>query len=211
MKYFIILMLGSLVLFSCGKKRMIKVSAVNPATGEGYAYLTYKVVQVKSGAFESNYKTVYEGELGADGKDAFDFRVKSGRYYIIATQNPNSNDVLPCYVNNSSYTFEKNSTEFDFQFEYAPCAYLETHVKNIDCQNSNDKIIFDLQPTYADNYSNITPQEEFGCYQNEFISSEVPYGPWEATWEVTKNGNTTNHDSLFYINEGESYVFLIEY
>ncbi len=86
---------------SCGKKRMVKVSAVNPVTGEGYAYLPFKIVQIKSGAFESDYKTVYEGELGADGKDAFDFRVKSGRQYRITANNINSNDELPCYINNT--------------------------------------------------------------------------------------------------------------
>jgi len=80
---------------------MVKVSAVNPVTGEGYAYLPFKIVQIKSGAFESDYKTVYEGELGADGKDAFDFRVKSGRQYRITANNINSNDELPCYINNT--------------------------------------------------------------------------------------------------------------
>jgi len=207
-----LLLISTLLIFaSCGKKRMIKVSAVNPVTGEGYAYLPFKIVEVTSGAFESNYKTVYEGELGADGMNAFDFRVKSGRQYRITTDNINENDELPCYINNTSYTFTKNDSEFDFQFEYAPCAYLKTHVYNVDCQNTNDRILFDFEPTYVDDYSNIIPSEEFGCYNNEFISSEVPYGSWRATWEVTKNGNTTYHDSLFFINDGEEYIFELNY
>jgi hypothetical protein len=98
-----------------------------------------------------------------------------------------------------------------FNFEYAECAYLTLSVNNINCQGASDRILFDMQPTYIPNYNNIIPTEKFGCYSNTFIESQVPYGSWEATWEVTKNGITTYHDSTFYININEHFNFVINY
>jgi hypothetical protein len=211
MKYFIILILGSLVLFSCGKKQMIKVSAVNPVTGEGYAYLPFKIVQIKSGAFESKYKTVYEGELGADGKDGFDFRVKSGRQYRIATDNINSNDELPCYINNTSYTFTKNDTEFDFQFEYAPCAYLKLKIENVNCEGPGDEMVL-YQGNQIGTFDFNQPWEHNGCAIWESNGySDVPMGEQYYRWEVTRSGTTEVFHDTIYLEKHEQKVYEILY
>jgi hypothetical protein len=98
-----------------------------------------------------------------------------------------------------------------FLFEFAPCAYFTLSVNNTSCQGPNDKILYHLKPSYIPVYNYITPQEEFGCYSNTFIEYKIPYGPWSVTWQVTKNGVQTDHDSTFYLDENEHYNFNLNY
>ena len=182
-------------------------SAKNAVTGEPYAGLTYYVVQKKTGLDGEEFKTMATGTLNADGEAFLTMKLKKAHAYGVRVEEPSN----ICYFNELAFHFGNQESNFEAHFEYAECGYLKIHVDNIDCQGANDRILFDFEPTYIDNYSNIIPREEFGCYSNEFISSKVPYGSWQATWEVTKNGNTTYYDSLFFINEGEEYVFEINY
>jgi hypothetical protein len=200
---------------SCGKKRMIKVSAVNPATGEGYAYLPFKIVQIKSGAFESDYKTVYEGELGADGKDAFDFRVKSGRQYRVTTDNINSDGSLPCYINNSSYTFTQPDEKKEFNFEYAPCAYLKLKIENVNCQGPDDnfKLYFEGKQVPGDEFQdgNLMSEHE-GCVSLESDNFlDYPMGERYYKWEVTRSGITEIYYDTIYLQENEYKTYEINY
>jgi hypothetical protein len=191
---------------------MIKVSAVNPVTGQGYAYLPFKIVQIKSGAFESDYKTVYEGELGENGKDAFDFRVKSGRQYRVTTNNINSNGSLPCYINNSSYTFTQPDEKKEFNFEYAPCAYLKFRYKNISCQGPNDHIKVYRYTNLEDYVGFIVDAEYDGCTDYTMPNFvDVPMGWWYFEWEVTKNNVTENFTDSIFLSSGEYREYTFEY
>lgn len=201
-------LLALLLLVSCNKERNIHVKALNPVTNEPYSDLRVVITSSKTGFNGEVVKTVYDGNLNSDGEAMINLKIKKNRSYAIRCEQPPNT----CYTKELQYYYTVHDEENpSFLFEYAECGYLKIHVDNIDCQGANDRILFDFEPTYIDNYSNIIPREEFGCYSNEFISSKVPYGSWQATWEVTKNGNTTYYDSLFYINEGEEYVFEINY
>jgi len=193
----------SLFLFSCGKKRSIVITAKNPVTGQPYAGLSYYVVSSRG----NGSRTEASGVLNENGEAAVTLRIKDRSYNVrvVAPENTCYNKNITLSYN---YPYDNNHV---FSFEFAECAYLTLAVNNVDCQGSADRILFDLQPTYIENYTNIIPVEKFGCYNNTFIESQIPYGPWSATWEVTKNGITTFHDSLFFIGQNEHYTFTINY
>lgn len=68
-----------------------------------------------------------------------------------------------------------------------------------------------MQPTFIPDYTNISPVEKLGCYNNEFIDLQVPSGSWRATWKVTKNNITVLNDTLFTIAPNEHYYLLLKY
>lgn len=194
---------------SCGKKRTIVITATNGATGERYVGLQYSVVSTLISATDGkSTKTVASGVLDVNGEASFQLRAKQGRTYAVRVVAPENN----CYNENSTIFFgSPNDKNGHFDFVFAPCAYLTLSVNNINCQGASDKILFDMQPEYIPNYNNITPTEKLGCYANTFIESQVPFGSWKATWEVTRNGITTYHDSIFFIEKNEHYTFTINY
>jgi hypothetical protein len=207
MKHLFFLLI-SLSLFACTKHREIKIIGRNAVTGQGYDGLAYKLVLSKTGNDGEVYRTEATGNLDANGEAFVSIKQRKGRSYSLRVFEPSNN----CYTNEVIQSFDSpydvNGT---FTFEFAECAYLTLAVNNVDCQGSADRILFDLQPTYIENYTNIIPVEKFGCYNNTFIESQIPYGPWSATWELTKNGITTFHDSLFFIGQNEHYTFTINY
>lgn len=211
MKTKIILLLPILaLLFSCAKERTIKVSAINPATGEGYANLRITIFASKTGPEGEELTQVYEGYLDDQGEVYATFDVKKGRYYVIKCQVVP--DITTCYINNLTYNYDiHDPNNKEFVFEIAPCGNLQINVKNVDCQGASDKIVFHFKPVYLDGIGNMLPLERFGCYENEFIQETVPMGNWVATWEVTKNGLTTTHDSLFYIPVNQLFYFNLFY
>ena len=211
MKTKIIFVLPLIVLlFSCAKERTIKVSAINPATDVGYADLRITIHASKTGADGEELTKVYEGYLNENGEVYATFNVKKGRYYVIKCQSPPNVNV--CYTNNTTYTYDiHDPNNKEFVFEIAPCGNLQINVKNVDCQGASDKIVFHFKPVYLEGIGNMLPLERFGCYENEFIQETVPMGIWIATWEVIKNGVTTNHDSLFYIPVNQLFYFNLFY
>ncbi|WP_310559026.1 hypothetical protein [Flavobacterium sp.] len=184
------------ILTSCGKSKEVKILAKNAATGAPYAGLEYVVVSSRTTANGEKYRTEANGTLNSNGEAMVSIKQKSGRTYSIRVVEPENT----CY--NKQITrffdspFDVNGT---FTFEFAECAYLTLSVNNVNCQGATDKIVFDLQPTYIPNYTNIIPTEKLGCYTNTFSESMIPYGNWEAKWEVTRGGITTYHDSLFLL------------
>ena len=128
-------------------------------------------------------------------------------HYVTPSVVPNT-----CYINSIDLYYNNTSDPNpQFTFEIAPCGNLQINVKNINCQGPSDKIVFHFKPEYLDGTGNMLPLERFGCYENEFIQETVPMGNWIATWTVTKNGITTNHDSLFYIPVNQLFYFNLFY
>jgi|SRR5690554_233333 len=207
MKYLLIISL--LLLVSCKKERTIHITAKNAVTGEGYAGLTYYVVTYKNSLIPyegKKSKTVATGLLDENGEAYVTERLSKNNGHSVRVVEPEN----ACYNKNIQFNFsdEKN---FKAEFEFAECAYLTISVNNINCQGLTDNIIFDMQPTYVEGFNNIIPREEMGCYSNTFIESSVPFGQWEATWEVTRNNSTTYHDTTFFMNINEHYLLTINY
>lgn len=200
-------------LVACKKEHTVKIIAKNAVTGEPYAGLAYAVKGTRTGNNGEKLVFVHEGFLDANGRATTTFKVNENLALNVGVTTPPN----VCYKSSESKEGQsgawnpKEDPNPTYQFEFAECGFLQLKVKNISCFNSNDVITFNTQPLNLDGYNNINPQTKTGCYDNEFIDSQVPYGPWIATWQVTKNGITTNHDSTFYINENQHYYFLLEY
>lgn len=207
MKQIILFSILSILLLSCRKEQTIRISAKNPATGLPYAGLRYVVVEGNIGINNNKKKQLASGELDVNGEAVVNERFHSNRPYTIRVIPPENS----CYVKEINYHYSVGDAKTDFPFEFAECSYLQLRVKNINCQNSNDRIVFDMQPTYISDYTNISPTEKWGCYDNEFIDSQVPFGTWSASWEVTKNNVTTLHDTLFSIAPNEHYYLYLTY
>ena len=203
---FLLLSFGLLVL-SCKKERTIHITAKNAVTGQPYAGLTYYVVQEMTSGDGEKTKTVATGTLDSNGETYLTKKLPKAYSYKIRVEPPAN----VCYNKQITFYFANQETNFDCPFEFAECTYLTLSVNNINCQGSSDKILFDLQPTYIPNYNNIIPTEKLGCYSNTFVESQVPFGQWEATWEVTRNGVTSYHDSIFTIGKEEHFLFTINY
>jgi hypothetical protein len=191
---------------SCGKKHTFHIKAINPANGQVYSGLKYRISQEKTVLWDEKTKVIASGELNENGEATATFR--RGNHPIKVQVEWPSNC---CYNNNDVYYIKEDGPNHEVLVEFAPCAYLTLSVNNINCQGASDKILFDMQPEYIPNYNNITPTEKLGCYTNTFIESQVPFGSWKATWEVTRNGITTYHDSIFFIEKNEHYSFTINY
>ncbi|MFA7274902.1 MAG: hypothetical protein WC044_13610 [Crocinitomicaceae bacterium] len=208
MKKTIVFLFIFLFATACNKKRTLHIKAINAVTGEPYAGLAYGISATTTGI--GGEKKVYDhkGTLDANGEAFVTLRVRGNRTYNVGcTKPPNT-----CYVKDINFSFGKeDKTKNDFQFEYAECGYIQLKVKNISCYDANDKIFFNLKPSYTDPNYKIIQMTKLGCFDFEFIDEPVPYGPWIATWQVTKNGVTSNYDSTFYINENQHYYFLLEY
>jgi hypothetical protein len=196
----------ALLLSSCKKERTIHITARNAVTGAPYSGLKYYVVQEMTSGDGEKFKTVIEGNLNEYGEAIITKKLPKSYSYAVRVEEPTNT----CYNKKITYYFGTED-KFECPFEFAECAYLTLSVNNINCQGPNDRILFDLQPVYISDYNDIIPTEKFGCYSNTFIESQVPYGQWEATWEVTRNGITTYHDSIFYIDKNEHYNFVINY
>ncbi len=191
-------------LTACGKKQTIRIIAIDPIDGSPWSGLRYTITKQKTGAFEEKYKVIEEGFLNENGKAETEVRMRNASYEINIEDPGNT-----CYVNNTSYTFSKNSQNYDFVFEMAPCAHLKRKIKNINCFDMNDQISITIDNQVHSTLSN--PWVLDGCADYETVFSEVPYGSYYTSWTVTKNGITTTSDSTFFIQPGEYKTFEINY
>ena len=197
-----------LLLLSCKKNVNFHVKIINPATGEGYANHEFYIKSSKTGSDGQIVKTEYTGFTDQNGEAIVPLKIKKNvAHYVTPSVVPNT-----CYINSIDLYYNNTSDPNpQFTFEIAPCGNLQINVKNINCQGPSDKIVFHFKPEYLDGTGNMLPLERFGCYENEFIQETVPMGNWIATWTVTKNGITTNHDSLFYIPVNQLFYFNLFY
>jgi hypothetical protein len=197
-------------LFSCGKKQEIKISAVNPVTGEVYAGLKYEIIKETTGAFQENYKTVAQGTLNENGQAIESLRLKNSSY-LIRIETPENN----CYKVPHDITFAKGDKSFDFKFELAPCASYKKKITNINCLGSSDYFVLyymGRQLTGNEGLVGKVDREGQGCFEYESTEySHIPIGAHYYKWEVTRNGSTDTFYDTLYLEAGEYKTYEINY
>ena len=202
----ILFLITLLLLTACGKKQTIRITAVNPATGEPWSGLRYTITKQKTGAFEEKYKVIEEGFLNENGKAETEVRMRNASYEINIEDPGNT-----CYINNTSYTFSKNNDNYDVTFEMAPCAHLKLKITNVNCEGINDTMVLYRKHAIADYYSN-NGWLHVGCANWETNGySDLPMGEIYYKWEVTRNGTTNTFYDTLYLNAGEYKTFEINY
>ena len=192
----------SLLLFSCGKKRSIVITAKNPVTGEAYAGLSYYVVSSRG----NGSRTEASGVLNENGEAAVTLRIKDRSYSVrvVAPENTCYNKNITLSYN---YPYDNNHV---FSFEFAECAYLKQNITNVNCQGTSDYMI--LKTSNQVNSLGATGWEFFGC--NGYVGdhfSEVPFGKYYFEWEVTRNNITNTYYDTIYLSPGEYKTYDINY
>lgn len=191
----------SLLLFSCGKKRSIVITAKNPVTGQPYAGLSYYVVSSRG----NGSRTEASGVLNENGEAAVTLRIKDRSYNVrvVAPENTCYNKNITLSYN---YPYDNNHV---FTFEFAECATLQRKVKNVNCVNSDDKI-----EIYIDNSVHsllTTPWILNGCADYTTVPTQVPVGNYTLHWIVTKNGVSNDYYDSFDLSENEYKLYEINY
>jgi hypothetical protein len=191
----------SLLLFSCGKKRSIVITAKNPVTGQPYAGLSYYVVSSRG----NGSRTEASGVLNENGEAAVTLRIKDRSYNVrvVAPENTCYNKNITLSYN---YPYDNNHV---FSFEFAECANLKLHVHNLNCIDSNDEIKFRRLWLSTNESNDFVIQS--GCFQFDGDYFSLPIGNYKYEWYVTKNGVTTFHDSIFTLSENQYFDFTINY
>lgn len=203
----LIILLGTLIV-SCGKKRSIHITATNVVTGERYPGLEYSIVSSVVGTENGEgTKTVASGTLDSNGEAVVTLREKRNRRYAVRVVEPANT----CYNKMSTMFFDSPSDENgNFNFEFAPCAYLKQNITNTNCQGSLDYMIL-----YSKNQVNSLGSsgwEFFGCngYVGDHFSG-VPMGQYYFEWHVTKNSITNTYYDTIYLSPGEYKTYDINY
>jgi hypothetical protein len=196
MRYLLLIILLTGIV-SCGKKTQIKITAKNAATGQGYAGLGFRLKEVKPYTTSTGevQKTVYEGTFNAQGEAVFEYRLKN-RSYIITTLVPEEE---LCYINDTQYFLHRDDDNLKFDFRFAPCAYLQQNIQNVNCEGPND--VFIIRDRYS--YTEWTGWsiDLNGCFSNVGGGySEVPAGTRYFEWKVTRpSGVTTGIDTVVFV------------
>ena len=178
----------SLLLFSCGKKRSIVITAKNPVTGQPYAGLSYYVVSSRG----NGSRTEAFGVLNENGEAAVTLRIKDRSYNVrvVAPENTCYNKNITLSYN---YPYDNNHV---FSFEFAECAYMRQNIVNSNCEGATDIFNFRDKFVYTD-WSGWS-YDIMGCFSNtggDYF--KVPAGKRYFQWMVTRpSGVTEGLDSI---------------
>ncbi len=196
------------LVISCGKHNTIKVTAKNAATGEGFADLGFRIYRIRPYTTPTGQiqDLVYEGNFNNNGEAVVDLRIRKNRTYKITTISPGP----MCYINNTSYTFGSNHSNFKFDFLFAPCAYLKLKIENVNCEGGDLMVLYQGNQIGSFNFNQ--PWEHNGCaYWESNGYSDIPMGEQYYRWEVTRNGVTQEFHDTIYLEAGEYKFYEINY
>lgn len=197
---------GMLLLASCRKEKQIFISAKNPVDGSGYAGLSYRITEDKTGAFEEKVKVFHEGVLDQNGEAALSLKFHKNRGYTISCQEPANT----CYNKSIQYGFGWNELpDLEFNFEFAPCSMLKLDIENINCLGVNDSIRMQRFHSYSEPVGWTTYFT--GCYQLESDYFEVSSGWMYYRWQVIRNNVMSEYLDSAYLAPSVFTTFEIHY
>lgn len=198
-----------LLLLSCGKKkeRVLHLKAINPATGQVYPGLSWRVTATISAG--SGEKKVYdeEGILDANGEATLTVKLKNSWTYNIRVIEPENT----CYNKQiTMHITEPEKKEQEFLFEFAPCAGVGLNIKNINCGGPDDVIKFRIRNSYS-NFEGFST-ERYGCYEfNDGTYPNRPAGWLIYNWVVTKNNNVSSFTDSIFVAPNDTSTIVMHY
>ncbi len=210
-KAIIISLMILMPLVACKKEHTVKIIAKNAVTGEPYAGLAYAVKGTRTGNNGEKLVFVHEGFLDANGQATTTFKVNENLALNVGVTTPPN----VCYKSSESTNGQsgawnpKEDPNPTYQFEFAECAKLKLEINNINCQGPTDEIKFRRLWLHQNATNNFVTQTGCFSFTGEFF--QLPIGNYKYEWEVTRNGLTTYHDSIFTLTENQMYTFVLEY
>ena len=220
--YYVLILLASLFLSSCRRSReytTVEFIVVNPVNGEPFVGMPVKLMEESGKSFGSSGKEIFEAVTDANGRASVTFRAKKGSdtwYYpyikdeILGVSGFDFAYLKRPYM--SSYFIKKDQYN-EARYEITYYAYLKQITKNVNCEGSNDTLIYHCwsdKKVYGPRYYNYT-KTPTGCY--EYTTGSHPDWPpgyalvhmgWHwVEWEAHRtSGITYGRDSVFIDKNG---------
>jgi len=225
MKIVMIYVIPLLLLYSCKKEESelwteVHVKATDYNTGEPLDDVYIGIIEWKDKwLFDSKGKSISEGYTDANGEYHFEWKAKRGdgfSYEYVAQANPAKYNQV--YFQQIDYL--KKGNMHNYEIKLVEDGYLNVDFVNLNCENSNDVMRFRYYfqhpefPQYIYVYSPYWDGELHwdGCvnligggYQ------ELPAGTYTIEWNVTRDSGYTEGMDTFFVGNGDSVTYLLEY
>ena len=224
MKNTLLFSLLLLTISSCYKNKMddpmvVRITSENPVTHSPYPNILFTIYEVKNPTFGGNdQKTeIYSGKTDENGNATYQFDIPENykwTYEITfdySKMDVPTNDYYMKRAPNFQYLQRGYDNVFDIQILPYTKSYM--HIKNISCQNSNDKMRYrinsiDIGSTGWSIWNSPYNQDYFeGCYDNENSIQSLPSERIVFEMEVIKN----NIIDTFYREPNKINVFELFY
>jgi len=107
----------------------------------------------------------------------------------------------------------------NFDFSLVEYSYLNHDHVNVNCQNVNDKLHYRYYLKHPSNTSYIYIYNFYwenlskdGCENNTIVAyQKLPAGTYTIEWNVTRDSGYTEGSDTFFIGNGDSLTYLLEY
>lgn len=214
--YVLIFLCSSLILSGCKRESkqetIVRWEIINPVTNAPYVNMKVGLIlETNKGGAKS--ETVWKGETNSAGIAEYTFNAfKNGKYSYVETVNLSSlgsNGFDYAVINRPGPQALKKDEINVRKYNIIPYADFIIHIKNIDCQNSDDKMRFRSNSLYSEphnnDFSNWSPHQTAtsgyyeGCYEYVTDVLNLPSDTILYEMEFTKNGVTEVVYKKFYV------------
>lgn len=215
-----------LLLFaSCKKEESelwteVHVSATNFNSGEPLNDVFISILQNNDGLFGGNSKAISESFTDENGEFHFEWKAKrnSGVDYQCITQ---ANPAKYYQIEFKQIEFLTKGNTHNFEVKLVEVGALNMNFHNVNCLNENDQLHYryyfkkspaanDYVYIYAYHWENSSKN---GCiYQvGDGGYQTLPAGTYTVEWNVTRDNGYTEGSDTFFVPDGDSLTYLLEY
>lgn len=210
-------MLALLSLISCKEENskkytQVKVSVSNYISGLPIEDITCAVYEQDA----LGNSTLLNQASTIDGIFEYNFLAKKNKSYFMACSiDLEKYEMIEFfqYVDLDKYTLN------NFNFSLVEFSYLNHDHVNINCQNGNDKLHYRYYFKHPSNASYIYIYNFYweslskdGCENNTIVAyQKLPAGNYTIEWNVTRDSGYSEGSDTFFVGNGDSVTYLLEY
>lgn len=213
------------LLLSCNKEDSdlwteVHVKATDYNTGEVLSDVYIGIVEWNDKwLFDSKGKSISEGFTDANGEYHFEWKAKRGdgfSYEYAAQANPAKYK----QVIFQQIDYLKKGDVHTYEIKLVEYGSFNLNLLNSNCENINDQFRFRyyFQHPYYSNYIHIySPYWDNELYQEGCISQIgeayhiIPAGNYKIEWNVTRDSGYSEGSDTFFVGNGDSLTYLLEY
>lgn len=213
----LIIFCSLLILSGCRRESkqetVVRWEIINPVTNAPYVNMKVGLTVEKNSGSGPKLETVWKGETNDDGIAEYTFNAyKNDKFSYVETVNLSSlgsNGFDYAVINRPGPQALKKDEVNVRKYNIIPYVDFIIHIKDVDCQNSNDKLRFRSNSLYSEPYnndwSNWSPHQTAtsGYYENCYESAtDILNSPSDTIlyeMEITRNGVTEIVYKKFYI------------
>ncbi|MBK6527126.1 MAG: hypothetical protein IPO32_07925 [Crocinitomicaceae bacterium] len=229
---FQLLFFSIFLIFSCDKEESdlwteVHVKATDYNTGEPLSDIYIGIIEWNEKLlFDSKGKSISEGFTDANGEYHFEWKAKRGdgfSYEYLAQANPSKYKQV--IFQQIDYLIKGNI--HNYEIKLVETGFLTFNLVNTNCESVNDELHFRYffpKPGFTEYEYGQTiyvlnaywPEEDSpwdGCvnliggggYQ------QLPAGTYTIEWNVTRDSGYTEGSDTFFVGNGDSLTYLLEY